>query len=103
MQIGWTAPNGRLLDSMRALGGTIFFSSLNQPGSDIVVWIGSSRLHRATRVGSTLYVDAEELAVMEGSGSDVFVDAGQVAGESSSILRRSIASLGPPTLPDAGP
>lgn len=53
-------------------------------------------------LGSTLYVDAEELAVMEGSGTDVFVDAGQVAGESWSILRRSIASLGPPTLPDAG-
>lgn len=38
MQIAWTAPNGRLLDSMQAIGGTIFFSSLNQPGSDIVVW-----------------------------------------------------------------
>ncbi len=47
--------------------------------------------------GKPLYVDAEEFALVEGAGPEVFIDAGLHAGYSYTIVRYRIDSLGPPT------
>lgn len=49
--------------------------------------------------GNPLYVDDGELAVIENFTVAAALDAGVTGGGGGSILRRTIASLGPPTLP----
>jgi hypothetical protein len=215
MQVGWTSNDGRLLDFMQGSGSSVFFSRINWPGADIMVWDtdGGARslipyaspdagaacglttdgktmvwfqgqgldvqtgtytdvrlmaspyatqpadvkprvlrqaFHDTVNIGggimgggyvmhyeekagdpvyeviltrlsdgaywvlqglpdhplgSPLYVDSEEFAITENTSTPLFVDSGLVAGETWSILRRTIASLGPPTMPmvaDAG-
>jgi hypothetical protein len=69
--------------------------------SDGAYWVLAPR--PGFRWSLPLYVDAEEFALVEDALKDVFVDAGLQSGESWTIVRRTIASLGPPILPDAGP
>lgn len=49
--------------------------------------------------GHPLYVDAQEFALVEGAGPEVTLDASLTPGESYTVLRYSIDSLGAPKIP----
>ena len=106
----WTAYQDNLIGATGVVGGGYALYWESKKGiekayrhtltrlSDGAYWIIEPR--PGFLWSTPLYVDTEELALLEGAAKEVFLDAGLHSGEGYTIVRYSIASLGPPILPE---